>query len=79
MHAICPIHSIILDLIIPIILCQDYELWSSSLCNFIHHPVTSSFLGQNFLPAPTQTLSIYDHLSEWDTWFHFLKTQHVKP
>jgi hypothetical protein len=36
-------------LIIQIILWEEYKLWSSSLCNFLHPPVTSSLLGPNIL------------------------------
>jgi hypothetical protein len=40
-RATCPIHLILLDLIILII--QEYKLWSSSVCSFLPPPVTSSF------------------------------------
>jgi hypothetical protein len=36
-------------LIILFILGVEYKSWSSSLCSFLHSPVTSSFFGPNVL------------------------------
>ena len=40
----CPDHLILLDLILRIILDEQYGSLSSSLCSFLHSPVTSSLL-----------------------------------
>ena len=48
-RATCPAHLIILDLITRTILGEEYKSFSSSLCNLLHSPVTSSLLGPNIL------------------------------
>jgi len=48
-HAMCPTHHIILDLITQTILGEQYISLSTSLCSFLHSPVTSSRLGPNIL------------------------------
>jgi hypothetical protein len=44
-----PAHLILLDFITRTLLDKEYRPFSSSLCNFLHSPVTSSFLVPNIL------------------------------
>ena len=48
-HAICPTHLILLDLIVRTISGEEYRSLSSSLCSFLHSPFPSSLLDPNFL------------------------------
>ena len=71
--AISPAHLILFcDLItVIIIIDEEYNLWSFSLCHFLHSPVTSSLLGQSiFLHALfcsafslCSSMNLRDHVS----------------
>ena len=48
-RATCPSHLILLDFITRTILGEQYKSFSSSLCNLLYSPFTSSLLGPNIL------------------------------
>jgi hypothetical protein len=48
-HATCFAHLILLDLIILIILYEEYKSRISSSCSFLHPPVTSSLFDTSLL------------------------------
>ena len=52
-RATCPAHLIFLDFITRTVFGEQYRSLRSSLCSFLHSPVTSSLLGTN-IPLNTQ-------------------------
>jgi hypothetical protein len=59
------------DLIILIKPGEEYKSRSSSLCSFLHSPITSSLFGPIFSSAPcSQTPSVYVALLMLETKFH---------
>ena len=74
--ATCPAHFILLDFITRTILGEENRSLSSSLCNFLHSPVTSSLLGPNTLLNTlfSNTLSLRSSLNVSDQVSHQYRT-----
>ena len=72
----CPTHLILLDFTTRTILGKEYKSLSSSSCNFLHSPVTSSLLGPNTLLNAlfSNTLSLRSSLNVSDQVSHPYRT-----
>jgi len=75
-HTTCPTHLILLDFITQTVLGEKYRSLSSSLCSFLHSPVTSSLQGSNILFSTpfSNTLSQHSSLNVSDQVLHPYKT-----
>jgi len=75
-RAAYPAHLNFIYLISRIIFGEEYRSFNSSLCNFLHSPVTSSFLGSNILLSTpsSNTLKLRSSLNVSDHVSHPYKT-----
>ena len=75
-HAMFPASFILLNLITWIIWGEEYRSLSSSLCSFLHSPVTSSILSPNILLSTilSNTLSLHSSLDVSHQVSHSYKT-----
>jgi hypothetical protein len=76
LRATCPAH-LILDFITRTAFCEQYQSFSSTLCSFLHSPVTSSLLGPNILLRTLfpNTLSLRSSVNVGDQVSHSYKTR----
>ena len=75
-RATCPAHPIILDLITRKIFGEQYRPLRSSLCSFLHSPVTSPLLDPNILLSTlfSNILSLRSSLNVSDQVLHLYET-----
>jgi hypothetical protein len=72
-HITCPTYLIVLDLMTLIMFNEEYRLWNSSLCSFLHHPLSITLLGP-YSQAPSVSLLPFGR----ETKFHTHIKQQVK-
>jgi hypothetical protein len=78
-RATCPAYFILLDLITRIMFGEEYVSLNSSICSFLHFPLTLSLLGPVCYSLPySQTPSSYVPPSMWVTKFHTHTKQQAK-
>jgi hypothetical protein len=79
MRASCLTHLILLDLIYLRISAEEYKIWSSSLCTFLHSRVTSSPYGPNILLKTlfSNILSLCSSLNVRDQILHSYRTGRI--
>jgi hypothetical protein len=73
----CPAHYILLNLIIPTILGEEFRSISSSLCSFIYSPITSSIKDTNIIITMlfSNTLRLRSYLTVSDHVSHPYNTK----